>query len=200
MRIPIPYPHIIYLPDEHLVPKIKARFALETTEFFYGKAAPIFIKLYNNYYTDCDEVIEFIDDFYTDLMAVHPSMKSRKIDSFAYECQFKNWIGRVALIYCYAKYKIHEKEQAYLEDLQLNAGVEPLIHANISHLNREDVEWLLKSMPNQRYSRLIRLVYLEELSLQEAAKALDVNMANFFNLHRRAKLQYVQVFNKEMKR
>lgn len=41
MKIPVPFPHIVNMPDAQLVPKIKDRKERETVEFFYGKAAPI---------------------------------------------------------------------------------------------------------------------------------------------------------------
>lgn len=80
---------------------------------FYGKTAPVFMRLFNGYYTDCDEALEFINDFYLDLMSVRPVAKNRKIDGFAFECMFKNWIGKLALMYCYDKYEMREQERRY---------------------------------------------------------------------------------------
>lgn len=198
-KIPVPFPHIIDMPDVQLVPKIKDRAECETVEFFYGKAAPVFIKLFNGYFTDCLTPVEFINDFYVDLMSERQSVGSRKIDVFAYDCQFKNWIGRIALIFCFDRYSMNEKRKEALSDLaRLNP--EPQLMQNISLLDRQDVNLLLSMMPNPQYSELIRMVYVEGMSLQETARALDVEMDRFFNMHRRAKLQYTQVYNKEARK
>ena len=185
------------MPDRMLVPRIKDHQPCETSEFFYGGAAPIFIKLYDAYYTDCMDIVEFINDFYTNLMEVRPSVNTRKIDGFAYECKFKNWIARIATVFCYQKYDATQKQQAAIADY--SASIEPEMAENIANCDIKDVNTLLGMMPNQDYAKLIRLVYIDGMTLTEAATVLDVPMQRFFNMHRRAKLQYVQVYSKEFK-
>lgn len=198
MRIPIPYPHVKEMLDEQLVPKIKEMVPLETAEFFYGKAAPVFIRLYNGYYTDCKEEIEFVDDFYIELMCYRPVAKNRKIDGFAFESQFKTWIGKVALMYCYDKYEMKQKEMEYLNGLTVE-DVDPGLKENLSELDKRDVDALLKAMTCENYRDLIRLLYIDDMSLTQAAEVMGVSMDNIYNIHRRAKLQYLQVYNKEMR-
>lgn len=199
MKIPIPYPHVKEMQDVHLVPKIKEMVPLETAEFFYGKVAPVFIRLYNGYYTDCEEVIEFIDDFYMELMSVRPVAKDRKIDGFAFESQFKTWIGKLALMYCYDKYEMRQKEIEYLNGLTVE-DIDPGLKENMSNLDKSDVDALLKAMTCENYRDLIRMLYLDELTMPEVAEIMGVTMGNLYNIHRRAKLQYMQVYNKEMRR
>lgn len=196
MKIPVPFTHIAKMTDFQLVPKIKERIERETVEFFYGKAAPIFIKLFANYYTDCDNPVEFIDDFYAELMSVRESVNTRKIDGFAFDCQFKNWIGKIALIYCFDRFAINEKRKEMLVSYA-SMMPEPQLQQNISLLDKQDVNTLLSMMPNRNYSELIRSVYVEGRTLQETAAILNVPMDKFFNMHRRAKLQYTQIYNKE---
>ncbi|MCQ2329170.1 MAG: hypothetical protein MJZ93_01265 [Paludibacteraceae bacterium] len=199
MKIPVPFPHIANMSDAQLVPKIKDRKERETVEFFYGKAAPIFIKLFNGYFTDCQTPIEFIDDFYADLMVERQSVGSRKIDGFAYDCLFKNWIGKIALIFCFDRYSMKEKRNEALSDYaKLNP--EPQLMQNIASLDRRDVSMLLSMMPNRQYSELIRMVYVDGMTLHDTAETLGVEMDRFFNMHRRAKLQYTQVYNKEIRK
>lgn len=199
MKIPVPFPHIANMPDAQLVPKIKDRKERETVEFFYGKAAPIFIKLFNGYFTDCQTPIEFIDDFYADLMVERQSVGSRKIDGFAYDCLFKNWIGKIALIFCFDRYSMKEKRNEALSDYaKLNP--EPQLMQNIASLDRRDVSMLLSMMPNRQYGELIRMVYVDGMTLHDTAETLGVEMDRFFNMHRRAKLQYTQVYNKEIRK
>lgn len=199
MKIPIPYPHVDNMPDDILVPKIRQLASLETVEFFYGKAAPIFIKLYNGYFTDCVEVAEFINEIYADVMQVRPIAKTRKIDGFAFECMFKNWIGKLALMYCYDKFQMKEEHRKFLEKLaedDFDGGM----RENVSGLDQRDVNALLNTMTCLNYRDIIRLVYVDGMTLPEAAIAMGVeDMDNFYNMHRRAKLQYIQVYNSEMR-
>ena len=164
MKIPIPYPHVNDMPDRQLVPKIQQMVPLETAEFFYGKAAPIFIKLYNGYYTDCRNTVEFINAFYVDLMSVRPKAQTRKIDGFAYKCMFKNWIGKLALMYCYGMYKMKKGAEESSND-ETNAVVDQQVEENMKSLDRQDVDNLLSMMTCKNYRDLIRMVYLDEMSL-----------------------------------
>ena len=68
---------------------------------------------------------------------------------------------------------------------------------DIDNMNREDVETILSIMPNKRYSQLIRLHYLEMMSNEETAQILGINMANYYNVHNRAKAQYERIYKKE---
>lgn len=199
MNIPIPFPHVNNMPDDVLVPKIKSLAAKETAEFFYGKAAPIFIKLYNGYCTDCEEVLEFINEIYSDIMFLRPVAKTRKIDGFAFECMFKNWIGKLALMYCYDKFKMREEHRKYLEKMA-EEDFDEGMKENVSSLDMRDINALLNLMTCDNYRDVIRLIYLDGLTVPEAAIAMGVDdINNFYNMHRRAKLQYIQVYNKEMR-
>ena len=71
------------------------------------------------------------------------------------------------------------------------------IEIDLSGMNREDVETLLDMMPNKRYSRLIRLLYLEQKTHKETAEALGMTMKNYYNKRILAEAQYEQVRRKE---
>lgn len=60
-----------------------------------------------------------------------------------------------------------------------------------------DVEVILNLMPNRRYSRLIRLRYLEGHTNEETAALMGMNMNTFYNKHKMAKEQYLKTLNKE---
>lgn len=52
-------------------------------------------------------------------------------------------------------------------------------------------------MPNQRYRQLIEYRYVDEKSNEETAMLLAVTLANYYNMHKRAKAQYCEVLRKE---
>ncbi len=66
-----------------------------------------------------------------------------------------------------------------------------------SIMSKNDIETILRLMPNKRYSMIIRLRYLEGLSNEETASALQMSMDNYYNKHMRAKKQFNETVNKE---
>ena len=71
------------------------------------------------------------------------------------------------------------------------------IELDVNDLNREDVRKLLGLMPNSSYRELIRLRYLEQKDNEETARILGVTMGNYYNMHKRAKEQFVFYCRKE---
>lgn len=68
---------------------------------------------------------------------------------------------------------------------------------NTRSIDMEDVHKILDMMPNQRYRKLIEYRYVDEKSNEETAMLLAVTMANYYNMHKRAKAQYCEVLRKE---
>ncbi len=199
MKLPIPYPYIASWADTRIVPSLLRYEQLPTAEFFYGKAYPILKSLYDRYTTDCTEVLDFIHEIYIDIMRPRAIKKRCKLETFNYKCALHNWVGVVAIRYCYACFKRRIPTEE-LSDSEGFSTAEPSILTNMDRLNHEDVEAILKMMPNERYRKLIRLRYLDGLDNEETAREMGMNMENYYNKHRLAKVQYVQVYLKEMSR
>lgn len=198
MRLPIAFPHIKDMPDQELVPAIKSYREVETSEFFYGKSCPAFISLFNRYYTDSADVLDFIHEVYVDIVQKQQKTKNRKIDTFRYEASFKNWVAFVALRMCQMKFKRRGVFRIMDCDEPQEAGLSVLSESSL--LNRKDVEVIIGLMPNKRYQEIIRLHYLEGKSLEETAAIMNMDLANFYNKHRLAKVQYLVAYNKEISR
>ena len=173
---------------------------LPTAEFFYGKSCPVFLSLYGRYYTGCPEVLDFIHDIYYDIIRPRDIGPQCKLATFNFKCSLKNWVGVVAIRYCYAKFKKQPPVEVLPEDGDRKMPSEPSILIDMGKLNRDDVEAIIDSMPTERYRQLIRLHYLEELDNEETAKEMGMTMKNYYNKIRAAKLQYIQAFLEEMSR
>ena len=199
MKLPIPYPYIAIWPDKRIVSSLLRMEQLPTAEFLYGKTYPVFKSLYDRYYTDCAEVIDFIHEIYVDFIEPRPISKLCKLETFNFKCSLKNWVGVVAIRYCYHKYK-KQIQTEELKDSDSFSVSEPSILTDMGTLNREDVETIINMMPNERYQKLIRYRYLDELDNEETAEKMGMSMENYYNKHRAAKVQYVQAFLKEMSR
>lgn len=83
------------------------------------------------------------------------------------------------------------------DDSDRNDAIYGSIEIDFTNLNRQDALTILKQMSNKRYSELIRLRYLEQMTNEETAKALGMTMENYYNKHKLAKEQYEQIFRKE---
>lgn len=90
-----------------------------------------------------------------------------------------------------------EKDEKNVDDSDIIDQIGGSIDMDFSGMNRADVEVLLGMMHNGSYRKLIRLRYLEQMTNEETAKALGLTMANYYNMHKRAKEQYEAVRRKE---
>lgn len=178
-----------------------------TRMFFYRQCYPLFKSIYDNYYTDCSAVKEFIDEIYIVVLAPSKITGKCQMENFKGESSLLSWVKSACLYYCYNKYKRKQRipfveslpnpnEEKFDEpDRFIDLGGSSEL--DFGNMNREDVETILNLMPNSRYSQLIRMRYLDMKSNEETAKSLGVNMDNYYNIHKRAKLQYERVCRKE---
>lgn len=177
-----------------------------TRRYFYRQCYPLFKSVFDHYYTDCYDCKEFIDEIYVLVMTPSPTTGRCQLESFRGESTLTSWLKTVTVRYCYGKYELKERMPIketlppYEEDdtpahHDSDFGVtEP----NLNQLNLQDALTLLALMPNKRYSTLIRLRYLEEMSNEETAEALCMTLDNYYNKHKLAKAQFLQVLRKEM--
>lgn len=178
-----------------------------TRMFFYRQCYPLFKSIYDNYYTDCRAVKEFIDEIYIVVLAPSKITGKCQMENFKGESSLMSWVKSACLYYCYNKYKRKQRiplveslpnpnEKKY-DDSDRFIDFGGSSELDFGNMNREDVETILNLMPNSRYSQLIRMRYLNMKSNEETAKSLGVNMDNYYNIHKRAKLQYERVCRKE---
>lgn len=178
-----------------------------TRNFFYRQCYPLFKSIYDNYYTDCVAVKEFIDEIY--LLVLAPSTQTGRcqIENFRGESTLTSWLKAVCLFYCYKKYErkenfekvssfhtFNEKNVSDGDSLLDKYGSSEI---DLSRMNRMDVVTLINLMPNERYRKIIHLRYVEHLSNEETAEALGMTMANYYNKHKLAKAQFLSVSRKE---
>lgn len=182
-----------------------------TRKFFYQQCYPLFKSIYDNYYTDCINCKEFIDEIYIVVLAPSKITGKCQMENFRGESTLVSWIKTSCLYYCYGKYKLKQRMPIY----------EPLSHStekddndedifsdrkndeqfsnqiDFSGMNCADVETLLEMMPNVRYRTIIRLLYLEQKTHKETAEALGMTMDNYYNKRILAEKQYLKICRKE---
>lgn len=199
----------IYEEDLQLAKSLIKRDEVVTRRYYYGQCYPLFKSIYDNYYTDCRCCKEFMDEIY--ILVIAPGKTGKcQMENFRGESTLTSWLKTVCLFYCYHKYELKkrmplyeplpqnlEKEGEKEDDGDIIDRLGGSIEIDLSGMNREDVETLLDMMPNKRYSRLIRLLYLEQKTPKETAEALGMTMKNYYNKRILAEAQYEQVRRKE---
>lgn len=195
-----------YIEDLKIAKALIERDSAVTRNFFYRQCYPLFKSIYDNYHTDCSSCIEFINEIY--IVVLSPSTQTGKcqMENFRGESSLASWLKSACIFYCYKKYKRKER-MPMIERLPNNCddnndsdsfidwGVS--CELDYSNMNVEDVNTILKLMPNKRYKELIKLRYLESKSNEEVASIMGVDMNNYYNLHKRAKTQYERIYRKE---
>ena len=200
----------IYHEDLQIAKALIKRDNLVTRKYFYQQCYPLFKSIYDNYYTDCTNCKEFIDEIYIVVLAPSKTTGKCQMENFRGESTLASWIKTACLYYCYKQYETKEKMPKYErlpnsnvkdndDDSDRDDAIYGSIEIDFTNLNRQDALIILNQMPNKRYSELIRLRYLELKTNEETAKALGMTMDNYYNKHKLAKQQYERIFRKEVR-
>lgn len=196
IRIPIAFPHIKDKEDHQVVEWLLNRIDWATREFLYGRCYPIFKSLHDRFYSDCPELIDFIHEIYIDIIEPRRRSEKSKLETFNYKSTLYTWMSVVSIHFCYAKYNVSVKIINF-EEGDRNLDILTSKPSIESIFNCEDIEKILKMMSNDRYRQIIRLHYVDGYSHEDTAKRLGMEMLNYYNKHRLAKIQYINVLKKE---
>lgn len=176
-----------------------------TKDFFYKQCYPLFKSIYNNYYTDCENCLEFINEIY--ILILTPSVQTGhcQLENFRGESTLVSWLKATSLFYCYRKYERKQQfnriefpiESSNSDNNDRLLEKEGSIIMDFSNIDRMDVETILDMMPCKRYSQLIRLRYMENMTNEETAIGMAMTLDNYYNRHKLAKAQYERCARKE---
>lgn len=191
--------------DRIIVEAMLQRNPRVTQHYFYVKCYPLFKSVYDNYYTDCQTCLEFINELYVHLLTPSQTSGICKLQTFQFGSTLTTWLKTVAVYYCFQRYRRRSRitlmEQFSTTNDDFGDRFEHLpasVYTEESAmLEQYDVESLLDMMPNKRYSAILRLRYIEGLTNEETAAALNMTMDNYYNKHRRAKIQLNEIIQKE---
>ena len=200
----------IYQEDLQIAKSLIQRDNIVTRKYFYQQCYPLFKSIFDNYYTDCANCKEFIDEIYIVVLAPSKITGKCQMENFRGESTLASWIKTSCLYYCYAKYELrnrmplyetlpHSTEKDEEDDVFGDRKKDESLTNPIdfSGMIRSDIEALLNMMPNVRYRNIIRLLYLEQKTHKETADALGMTMDNYYNKRILAEKQYRQVCRKE---
>ncbi|MBD5269841.1 MAG: sigma-70 family RNA polymerase sigma factor [Bacteroides sp.] len=184
--------------DQEIVKAILDRDTFVTKEFLYGKCYPLFKAIYDKYYTDCEICFELINEIYVYIMIPQKNTGISKLAAFDFRCTLTMWLKVVIVNYCrqlYARRIEIDRDSDVGSDRNMAVG--DSLTENTHRIDMEDVRKILSMMPNQRYRKLIEYRYVDDKTNEDTAMLLAVTMANYYNMHKRAKAQYCEVLRKE---
>lgn len=196
----------IYAEDLKIAQALINRDSFVTRKYLYQKCYPLFKSIYDSYYTDCIDCKEFIDEIYMVILAPSKVTGRCQMENYRGESTLATWLKSACLYYCYSKFEIKSRMPVYetltntpeKEDINDRLEVKyGSVEIDFSSLNKQDVLTILAQMPNKRYSKLMRLRYLEQKSNEETAKELGMTMDNYYNKHKLAKAQFEYTLRKE---
>lgn len=186
------------LTDQEIVKGLLNRDARISRVYFYGKCFSLFKSCYDNYYTDCETPLEFINQIYLYVMTPRKNTGVSPLQSFGFRCTLTLWLKVIAENYCKHLFKRkHEMIDSSLSSNDRFKQSEYSLDLDFDSINTSDVRKILEMMPNERYRHLIELRYIEEKTNEETAIALAMTMDNYYNKHRLAKAQFSNILRKE---
>lgn len=192
-------PDIYSMSDQEVVQALLDRDKGITYNYLYKKCYPLFKSIYNDYYTDCENCIEFINEIYTLIMI--PGKKSGKIPlaNFSHKCTLTFWLKRVAINHCKRKYKRKPlftvtSDLTREDSMRQFGGTEEI---DLSSVNKEDVKKIIDQVKPERFRQIIIHRYLEEKTNEETALLLNMTRDNFYNKHLIAKSKVIGILKKE---
>lgn len=198
----------IYTEDLQIAQALIQRDNTITRKYFYHHCFPLFKSIYDNYYTDCTDYKEFIDEIYIVVLTPSKATGRCQMENFRGESTLTSWLKTACLYYCYNKYELKERMPKYEplvsgndeKDEESTDRTDAIYGSNdidFDNLNRQDALAILSLMPNKRYRNIITMRYLEQKTNEETADALGMTMDNYYNKHKLAKEQYERVWRKE---
>lgn len=180
--------------DNEIVEALIAHDPKVTAQFFFKDCRPLFLcvirRVFGMQIVDYDEIIS---EIYILLM----ENDAKRLRQFHFESSLYQWLKITAIRHC-LKLKnkskvIDNRSKETLDKGKVNFSISE------SSMAKEDVESLLLKMKNQRYALVIRLLMIEDLSPEDVASQLAVNVENLYNIKRRAMLALTEVALKDKK-
>lgn len=184
------------LSDRDIVDAILRRDARVTRIYFYEKYYPLFKARFDEYYTDCETCIEFINQIYSYIMINRPKTGKCYLASFNFDCSLGYWLDIIVKNYCHQLFK-KRSSRIIKVNIDTDRNIGGITTINFDALNKRDVDRMLNRMRNKRYRDIICFRYIEGRSNEETAVILGMSMDNYYNKHKIAKQQFTNILKEE---
>ena len=150
--------------------------------FFQKKCSGLFAYILLNVFDGNIDRRELISELYL-FMAKDDWQVFRK---FQYRSSLMTYVSVVAVRF------FQKKRAALIDSEQMEELNDKMRHGynwDLSIEQRIDIREALKKMPNERYRKVIELLYLKDVHPELLAEEMNVTVDNLYNIHRRALVQ-----------
>lgn len=172
--------------DQEIIQGLIARDNRVTEEFFFVRCRPLFLSIIRKVFDFGVEYDELVNELYLYLM----EDDAKKLRGFEYRSSVYQWLKVVAV-----RFFIKRREE-----LIEKKGEEPLYEGETvpkadgdAHFAKCDLQRLFSLMPNKRYVYVIQRLVIDNWEPEKLAEVMGINVANLYNIKRRAMDQLTQV-------
>lgn len=173
--------------DREIIEGLIARDQRVTEEFFFESCRPLFYSIIGLVFSGEADYDELVNELYLYLM----DNNAARLRGFGFRSSVYQWIKVLAIRYFI---KRRDRLAGRMSNEPPHTGEDCVedSHANL------DLERLFGLMPNKRYVMVIRRLLLEDEEPEQLARELNINVANLYNIKRRAMAQLAHVTLKDI--
>jgi len=167
--------------DMQIIQALIARDGRVTRQFLFRDCRPLFASIIRNVFSYEVDYDEFVNEFYLYLL----ENDAYRLRQFQGRSSVYQWLKVVAVRYFIAKRDrmIDMESGNALSDSEVQYVT---VDRECGMTAEVDVGHLLRSMPNRRYAYVIRRLILEDAEPEKVAQELRTNVANLYNIKKRA--------------
>lgn len=167
--------------DQEIISSLISQDPKVTAQFFFKECRPLFISVIRQVFEK--RIVDY-DEIVSELYILLMENDAKRLRSFKFESTLYQWLKTIAIRYCMLLKKrgwvIENESKEPLDNSRKNLSTTESSQAEM------DLKALLQKMKNQRYVLVIQLLIIEDLTPEEVAKRLSVNVGNLYNIKRRA--------------
>lgn len=174
--------------DKEIIEGLIAKDNQITKDFFFEKCRPLFCNIIKEVFDHQAGYDELINEFYIYLM----KNDAANLKSFQYRCSVYQWLKITAI-----RFFIRLRDQGKIiidesHETPSGGNNEPIAIMEYDS-RKEDLQWLLKIMPNRRYAFVIQKLIIEDMEPQQIAEEMGITVANLYNVKSHAIKQLTAV-------
>lgn len=180
--------------DQEIVTALIKRDPQVTARFFYRDCRPLFLSVIRRVFDG--QVVDY-DEIISELYILLMEDDARRLRQFKFSSTLYQWLKVLCIRHCMrlkAAGKVIGEESK--ESLGYSDKNQEIVESSQAKM---DVEALLSKMKNQRYTKVLRMLMIDDMSPDEVAKELSVTIDNLYNIKRRAMVALANVALKDKK-
>ena len=145
----------IFTQDLQIAKSLINKDEMVTRKYLYQQCYPLFKSIYDNYYTDCANCKEFIDEIYIVVLAPSKATGKCQMENFRGESTLTSWLKTACLFYCYKQFEIKGKmpKHEQISYSNITSNPQPIGFSGILLAKRQKIILLYIILAQQKRRR-----------------------------------------------